>query len=116
MNMSFAFIDNTIAIDHATRRRIRSHAAIGRNAGKSLVRSSKKGEYKPIVMSTADLSCIPDMVWDAYELKRHQQTIPEIERQVGDGLCFPGKMSPGSRHLARKGMYQPCCGTDIAPF
>ncbi|KPM42944.1 hypothetical protein AK830_g3627 [Neonectria ditissima] len=107
---------NTVAIDHATRKRIRSHAATGRNAGKSLVRASRKSECAPPISSAANLSRIPDMVWNAYELERNRQAIPEIERQVGDGLCFPVKLGPGSRHLAKKGIHHPYCNAVVAFF
>ncbi|KAK3293589.1 uncharacterized protein B0H64DRAFT_327211 [Chaetomium fimeti] len=40
--MKFEFVDNSGAIDGTARKRIRSHVAIGRNAGKKISRPSKK--------------------------------------------------------------------------
>ncbi|KAH6622688.1 hypothetical protein F5144DRAFT_497292 [Chaetomium tenue] len=40
--MKFEFVDNSNAIDKTARKRIRSHVAIGRNAGKKISRRSKK--------------------------------------------------------------------------
>ncbi|KAH6848153.1 hypothetical protein B0I37DRAFT_308737 [Chaetomium sp. MPI-CAGE-AT-0009] len=40
--MKFEFVDNSGTIDGTTRKRIRSHVAIGRNAGKKISRPSKK--------------------------------------------------------------------------
>ncbi|EAQ84118.1 predicted protein [Chaetomium globosum CBS 148.51] len=40
--MKFEFVDNSSTIDKTARKRIRSHVAIGRNAGKKISRRSKK--------------------------------------------------------------------------
>lgn len=80
--MPFEFVDNNAAaIDRATRKRIRSHVAIGRNAGKKLVRKSRK-----------DIDA----------------SIPRIEWPVGDDVSlfpFPEQVTPESKGLVRRGMY-----------
>ncbi len=101
------FIDNNAIIDRAARRRIRSHVAMGRNAGKTLVRPSKRKLGLGIKNATA-LSRIPKVVEDTRDSESNEDVFYEIERQVGDGLSvlsIPKHPNPGSTGLVQKGMY-----------
>jgi hypothetical protein len=106
--MPFEFVDNNAAIDRAARRRIRSHVAMGRNAGKTLVRPSRKKAFRLRVQTATALTRIPKLVEDAHDFESNKKMVPEIERQVGDGLSvlsFPEQMTPRSRRLVQRGMY-----------
>jgi hypothetical protein len=93
-NMPFEFIDNNTTISRAERKRIRSHAAKGRNVGKTIIRPSRK---KLAVTRTVQP-----------ENKENQPREPrrEIERQIGDGLSVLGLPAPpnlASKRLVQKG-------------
>lgn len=100
--MTFEFIDNN-AIDGATRKKIRSHAALGKNAGRRLVRPSRKTAQAPRLMAAATLIRIPKTVQDAFLVDRNEGFVPEIERQVADGVCFPIQLESEARRLAQRG-------------
>jgi hypothetical protein len=51
--MQFEFIDNSTAIDRASRRQIRSHVAKGRNAGRKLNRPSRRSRNSQALRRTA---------------------------------------------------------------
>ncbi len=94
--MRLEFIDNNTAIDRAARRRIRSHVARGRNAGKTLMRQSRSVFGPRLKSATASI----------HELKSIEDVVPEIESQISDGLSFPARLSSGSRSLIRRGMFR----------
>jgi hypothetical protein len=101
-NMPFEFVNNNASIDRSARKRIRSHAAIGKNAGKTILRPSRKGAFvlraKP---GTAKVEkAAPDV--------ESEVVMPKVERQIGDGLsvlCLPVPVTPGSKGIVQKGMY-----------
>ncbi|KAI5459123.1 hypothetical protein BGZ63DRAFT_271394 [Mariannaea sp. PMI_226] len=99
--MAFQFIDNS-SIDGATRKRIRSHAALGKNAGKTLNRPSRKNAQRPRVMTATALVRVPKAVRDTYKSERNEPPVPELERQIDDGICFPVELAAESRQLARQ--------------
>ncbi|KAH8897939.1 hypothetical protein GQ53DRAFT_818191 [Thozetella sp. PMI_491] len=75
--MPFQFIDNSSEIGPAARRRIRSHAATGKNLGRTIVRPSRK---KAVIVKPRygpPPSQLPP---------KAQDLSPTIERQIGDGL------------------------------
>ncbi|RDW60302.1 hypothetical protein BP5796_11908 [Coleophoma crateriformis] len=92
--MPFAFVDNNTAIDHAARRKIRSHVARGRNAGKTVVRPSrKKAETTAAALVRAS--------WLAGETR---DPMPLL-RQVGDRLSvvsFPEQPTEASKSLVQR--------------
>lgn len=109
--MPFEFVDNNAAIDRAARRRIRSHVAIGKNVGRTIVRPSraKTDAREAESQSIAAIVCVPHVVADA----RNQEVVEEgscaIERMVGDVLSvfsFPEQDSVRSRRVVQTGM---CC-------
>lgn len=86
LNMPFQFVDNNAPIGRAARKNIRSHVAIGKNAGKTLVRRSRT---------------------KAFVLKPHIPSTFEIPCQIGDGLsgiCIPTTLSPRFRPIVQKCM------------
>lgn len=115
--MPFEFINNNAAIDRAARKRIRSHVAMGRNAGKTLVRPSRKkalglGLRAKTTTTAAALAYIPKkvVVEKAHDSETtcNEEVVPEIERQLGDGLSVlpvAAQVTPGSRVLVQRGMY-----------
>ena len=107
LSMPLEFIDNNSTIDRAARRRIRSHMAMGRNAGKTLVRPSRKNLGQEIKNATG-LIRIPKTIDDTCDSESNEYENNEIERQVGDGLSvlsIPKQRNPGSTGLVQKGMY-----------
>ncbi|KAL2872718.1 uncharacterized protein BJX67DRAFT_376511 [Aspergillus lucknowensis] len=102
--MPFEFIDNNAAIDRASRKRIRSRAATGKNLNRTIARSSRAIVPKG---TTAAPFRVPASIRNAH--KRQYDTDGdveiEIERPVGDGLQFPVPVPPESRYLVREGMY-----------
>ena len=106
-NMPLEFIDNSATIDRTTRRRIRSHVAMGRNAKKTLVRPSKKKLGLEIKNTTAFIR-IPKAIEDTRYSEGNENVVHEIERQVGDGLSvlsIPKQLDPGSTGLVQRGTY-----------
>jgi hypothetical protein len=106
--MSYAFVDNAAVNDRATRRRIRSHVAKGRNTGKTIVRPSRVkafGLKARIIQTPVGTS---NFVQDVNDVEGCKEMLPEIERQVGDGLSvlsFPEQLTPGSTRLVQRGTY-----------
>lgn len=101
--MSFQFVDNGAVCEPATRRRIRSQAALGKNLGKKIVRPSKKrapeqkDERKDITFKSAS------------DAKDNQARGSMIERQVGDGLSVFSipEQSLKSKGVVKRGMKFP---------
>ena len=107
VTMPFEFIDNNATIDRAARRRIRSHVAIGRNAGKTLVRPSRK-KLELGVKNTTAVTRIPKVIEDTRDSGINEDVPYEIERQVGNGLSvfsIPKQLNPASTGLVQRGMY-----------
>lgn len=104
--MAFEFIDNSVAIDRVARRRIRTHAATGKNANRTLARSSKA------VVLKKDNSATPFRAPASIRKARRSTSdrasdaeVVEIERPVSDGVLFPIPVPARSRGLVREGVY-----------
>lgn len=100
--MPFEFVDNNAPIGRAARKRIRSHVAAGKNAGKTLVRPSRKKAF--VLRAENHPPKIPE---PSNELKYDIFMSSEIGRQIGDGLSvmrIPSALSPGFRRIVQKGM------------
>lgn len=86
--MPFEFINNA-EINRAARKRIRSHVALGRNAGKKLVRPSKmRSTGMKRVVTSAAISLESAQI-DSIRLEQkdsEENSMYEIERQVGDSI------------------------------
>ena len=107
VTMPFEFINNNATIDHTARKRIRSHVAKERNAGKSLTRPSRKKAALKF-RSTATPFRVPKLIEDRRELESNEDEVHEIERQVGNGLSvfsIPKQLDPGSMDIIQRSMY-----------
>lgn len=107
--MPFEFVDNNAAIDRATRRRIRTHVATGKNVGRTLVRPSrtKAAVREAGARPTAAIVCVPRVVVDARNMEVEEEGGCEIERMVGDRLSvfsFPEQGSVKARRVVQSGM------------
>lgn len=110
--MPFQFVDNNTTIDHAARRRIRSHVATGKNAGRTVVRPSRtkaavrEAESRPV----AAIVCVPRVVADARKMEvEEEEGGCAIERMIGDRLSvfsFPEQGSVKARGIVQRGA---CC-------
>lgn len=107
--MSFEFINNA-AIDRVARKRIRSHVAMGKNAGKKLVRSRKRpvGMRREITSPTIRPPNVQDIDSSEYSASEDSgaNISYEIERQVGDsifGLSF-AEFDIGDKRIVQRGM------------
>jgi hypothetical protein len=108
--MHFQFIDNNSKLCHAAKRRIRTHAAKGKNLGRTVVRPSKKNVLSqrrelvrvlPLRVALPRTSSSPES---------EQDVALTIGRQIGDGLSglsFPAELSQEPRELVQKGMPSP---------
>ena len=109
--MPVEFINNA-AIDRTARKRIRSHVAMGKNAGKKLARPSRKrttGMRFEIATPIIDLPKFQDDPESSGFKGLEEETIYEIKRQVGDSLSvlsFPEQHSVGDKRLVQRGMIQ----------
>ena len=99
--MSFKFVNNA-TIDRKARRLIRSHAAKGKNVGKT--RPPRREPFESgikKIRSVSELCAVENEdEWESHD------AIPTIERQVGDGLSvlsFPIGLNSLSEGLVRKG-------------
>ncbi|KAL4785207.1 hypothetical protein BJX76DRAFT_189589 [Aspergillus varians] len=99
--MPFEFIDNTTAIDRAARRRIRTHAATGKNANRTLTRTSKAIILKDNVTTPF---FPPTSIRKARRSANHNPADAEIEieRPIGDGARFPIPVPARSKGLVRE--------------
>ena len=94
--MPIEFINNNGLLNNATRKRIRSHAALGRNKGKKITRPSRK-----------DVSTTTTPFRTPTTMKRVSEAVEigsDIERPIGDALFFPVLLPGESKRLAKKGM------------
>lgn len=113
--MPFEFVDNNAAIDRAARRRIRSHVATGKNAGRTLVRPSrtKAAAREAGARPIAAIICVPRVVADARNMEVVEEGGCAIERMVGNGLSvfsFPEQGSVKARRVVQSGM---CCYSSL---
>lgn len=95
--MGFEFVNNNTAIDSAARKRIRTHAAAGKNANRTLTRPSKAVALR---RNVAVPFRIPDTI---RRLQRDSKADAEIERPVTDGLQFLIPVPARSQGLVRQG-------------
>ncbi|TGO37416.1 hypothetical protein BHYA_0098g00400 [Botrytis hyacinthi] len=104
--MPFEFINNA-TINHAVRKRIRSHVALGRNAGKKLVRPSKMtpaGMKHVVTSACIDLTRAQIGSSHLEQNDSEENTTYEIERPVGDNipcLSFPDHSFKDKRMIQR---------------
>jgi len=106
--MPFEFVDNNAAIGRSARKRIRRHVAMGRNAGKKLLRPSRMKAPGLKVGAVIELASISRHEENDHEVQSGQEIVPGFERQVGDTLSvlsFPEQLTPASRSLVQRGMY-----------
>ncbi|KAL4820251.1 hypothetical protein BDW67DRAFT_181326 [Aspergillus spinulosporus] len=97
--MAFVFVNNNTAIDSAARRRIRTHAATGKNANRTLTRPSKAVVLRGNV-------AVPFRTPETIRrLQKDSKANEEIERPVTDGLQFPIPVPPRSRGLVRQALF-----------
>ncbi|RAK80781.1 uncharacterized protein BO72DRAFT_396856 [Aspergillus fijiensis CBS 313.89] len=96
--MHLEFIDGNTAISATTRKRIRSHVARGKNAGRRLARPSRlnKAHIDPPTYFR-----IPALL-QSQNTKEHQEAMCDIERPITSGLIFPVEMEPQTRDIAHK--------------
>ncbi|KAL6237333.1 hypothetical protein BDW75DRAFT_204416 [Aspergillus navahoensis] len=97
--MPFEFINNNTAIDSMARRRIRTHAATGKNANRTLSRPSKAFTLKG---NAAVLLQVPETI---KKLRSDSKINTEVERPVTDGLQFPIPVPARSRGLVRQALF-----------
>jgi hypothetical protein len=120
--MPFEFVNNNDTIDPASRRRIRSHVAKGKNVGRKLVRPSRIKAFERKAQGGTALDHIPSRPKvregdeqneqegeeeEAHHLESSQCVVHQIERQVGDGLSdyFSLKQTPESKSLVRRSKF-----------
>ncbi|RAH40153.1 uncharacterized protein BO95DRAFT_425414 [Aspergillus brunneoviolaceus CBS 621.78] len=96
--MHLEFIDGNTAISATTRKRIRSHVARGKNAGRRLARPSRlnKAHIDPPTYFR-----IPALL-QGQNTKEHPEAMCDIERPITSGLIFPVEMEPQTRDIAHK--------------
>ncbi|KAL4754724.1 hypothetical protein BDW72DRAFT_117553 [Aspergillus terricola var. indicus] len=97
--MAFEFVNNNTAIDSAARRRIRIHAATGKNANRTLTRPSKAVVLRGNV-------AVPFRNPEAIRrLHRDSKVNAKVERPVTDGLQFLIPVPASSRGLVRQALF-----------
>ncbi|KAL4777377.1 hypothetical protein BDW60DRAFT_202274 [Aspergillus nidulans var. acristatus] len=96
--MAFEFVNNNTPIDSAARRRIRAHAATGKNANRTLTRPSKAVVLRRNV-------AVPFLTPEAIRrLQRDSKANAEIERPVTDGLQFLIPVPARAQGLVRQAL------------
>jgi hypothetical protein len=114
--MSFEFVDNNATIDRASRRRIRSHVAKGKNVGRKLMRPSRIKTFGRKAESATAPKHVPNVEADnedeeeeeaVLNLKISRYVVREIERQVGNGFSdlFSLKQTHESKGLVLRVMF-----------
>ena len=107
--MPFQFIDNNSEIDPTARRRIRCHAATGKNVGRTILRPSKKNLIGPKPAKvTAPSQILQTRVTRATVVKNEQNSVLKIERQIGSGLSglfLPAELSGEPLKVVHRGMF-----------
>ncbi|RAH80542.1 hypothetical protein BO86DRAFT_364886 [Aspergillus japonicus CBS 114.51] len=96
--MHWEFVDGNTAISATTRKRIRSHVARCKNAGRRLKRPSRlsKAHGEPPTYLR-----IPALL-QSHETNDDQEIICDIKRPITSGLIFPVEMEPQTRDIAHK--------------
>ncbi|PYI31706.1 hypothetical protein BP00DRAFT_474377 [Aspergillus indologenus CBS 114.80] len=96
--MHWEFVDGNTAISATTRKRIRSHVARGKNAGRRLTRPSRlsKAHGEPPTYIR-----IPALL-QSHETNEDQEIVCDIKRPITSGLIFPVEMEPQTRDIAHK--------------
>lgn len=86
--MPFEFINNNSSeINHAARKRIRSHAALGKNVGKKIARPSRKNAQSLGFKITPSAPCRSKILRQLDDSETSKDpAVPGIHRQLGDGL------------------------------
>lgn len=95
--MPYEFIYHNDVLNNAARKRIRSHAALGRNKGKKISRPSRKTASTTAATSFSILAKMEG----ASEVAKIGFY---IERPIDDGLFFPGLLPGESKGLVKKGV------------
>uniref|UniRef100_A0A8H7K555 Transcription factor domain-containing protein n=1 Tax=Bionectria ochroleuca TaxID=29856 RepID=A0A8H7K555_BIOOC len=89
--MLYEFINNNAQINPTARRRIRSHAATGKNLGKTLVRRSRKDLLgsgpRPFQVTVPERLLPPPEPHDTRAQPR-QHAATTFDRQIGDGVSI----------------------------
>lgn len=106
--MPFEFVDNNAPIDRVARRRIRSHVATGKNAGRTHVRPSrvKNNDREAGGRTVTAIVRIPRVVADARRKEVEFEVDCAIERVIGDSLSvfsFPEQGNVKSRRIVQSG-------------
>ncbi|KAF2493962.1 hypothetical protein BU16DRAFT_562918 [Lophium mytilinum] len=102
--MPFQFIDSNASIDRATRRRIRSHVAMGKNVGRKIVRPSRIKAFERRPETSKAIIHIPKISEHTYDLECTKDMVPGTPKLIGDWLSvlsFP-EQPPGSKHLVQR--------------
>ncbi|KAL4918203.1 hypothetical protein BDW62DRAFT_210677 [Aspergillus aurantiobrunneus] len=100
--MPFEFIDNKGIIDRAARKRIRTHAATGKNANRTLTRSSKAIVLKD---NATTPFYTPATIRRAHRSTNDEPPVAQIERPVSDGVPFPITVPARSKGLVREALF-----------
>ncbi|RAL12594.1 uncharacterized protein BO97DRAFT_451140 [Aspergillus homomorphus CBS 101889] len=98
--MRWEFVDENSAISTTTRKRIRSHVARGKNAGRTCRRpprlssvGDKPSSFQvPIIIANAH----------AVAVDRDRDLACHLERPITNGLIFPVELAPQTRIIAEK--------------
>jgi hypothetical protein len=100
-SIPFEFVDNNAKIDRASRRRIRSHVAKGKNVGRKVVRPSSDRAFGRTAEKTAAIRPLPKCAEGAHHLENSKHVDCQIGHQLGDGLslCISLEETPKSRGL-----------------
>lgn len=94
MVQAFYFVDAT-HIDKSTKKRMRRHVMIGKNAGKTIARRSKKGSLKHHTMDNEDVSIYANSVSVRKTSAKLDYYGPaSVYNNVLSGPCFPVELTP----------------------
>ncbi|KAF2812783.1 uncharacterized protein BDZ99DRAFT_555576 [Mytilinidion resinicola] len=99
--MPFQFIDSNASADRATRRRIRSHAAMGKNVGRKIVRPSRIKAFERRPETSKAVIHIPKIPEDTQDSEYIKDIVPGTPKLIGDWLSvlsFP-EQRHRSKHL-----------------
>ncbi|KAL4793269.1 hypothetical protein BDV19DRAFT_380231 [Aspergillus venezuelensis] len=107
--MPFEFIDNNATIDRGARKRIRTHAATGKNANRTLTRVSKVAALKA---NTATPFHTPETIQRVRGTTTSSTSsgteVAGVERPLSDGLHFPGPVPARLRGLVKEALFFFC--------
>ncbi|KAL2820354.1 hypothetical protein BJX63DRAFT_311578 [Aspergillus granulosus] len=102
--MPFEFINNNATIDRASRKRIRSRAATGKNSNRTCTRSSKANTLKNTAVTPFKA---PTSLYGSHRAQPDEgvDVVAEIRCPVDDGLQFPRRVHRESRYLVREALF-----------